>query len=49
MEKQKIHLTEEKEMLLVPLFSKALESQRTHPIIVDTKAEEILQRIFGLI
>jgi O-methyltransferase involved in polyketide biosynthesis len=45
MEKQKIHLTEEKETLLVPLFSKALENQRKHPIINDSKAEEILQGI----
>lgn len=45
MEKQKIRLTREKETLLVPLYSKAVESQGPHPIIVDPKAEEILQRI----
>jgi O-methyltransferase involved in polyketide biosynthesis len=45
MEKQKIRLTEEKETLLIPLYSKALESQRPHPILVDRKAEEILQGI----
>ena len=45
MEKQKIHLSEEKETLLVPLFSKAFESKKTHPIIIDPKAEEILQGI----
>ena len=45
MEKQKIKLTEEKETLLVPLYSKALESQRPHPIMVDPQAEEILQEI----
>lgn len=45
MEKQKIRLTQEKETLLVPLYSKAVESQGLHPIIVDPKAEEILQRI----
>lgn len=45
MEKQRIRLTQEKETLLVPLFSKAIESQRLHPIIVDPKAEEILQGI----
>lgn len=45
MEKQKVHLTEEKETLLVPLLSKALENQREHPIINDPKAEEILQGI----
>ena len=45
MEMQKIRLTQEKETLLVPLYSKAIESQRVHPIIVDPKAEEILQCI----
>jgi O-methyltransferase involved in polyketide biosynthesis len=45
MEKQKIRLTKEKETLLVPLYSKAFESQQAHPIIVDPKAEEILQAI----
>ncbi len=45
MEKQKIHLTEEKEMLLAPLLSKAIGSQRSQPLIVDPKAEEILQSI----
>ncbi len=45
MEKQKIRLTQEKETLLVPLYSKAIESQRLHPIIVDPKAEEILKAI----
>lgn len=45
MEKQKIHLTQEKETLLVPLYSKALESQRPHPILVDPRAEEILAGI----
>ncbi len=44
-EKQKIRLTREKETLLVPLYSKAVASQGPHPIIVDPKAEEILQRI----
>jgi O-methyltransferase involved in polyketide biosynthesis len=43
--KQKIRLTEEKETLLVPLFSKAVESQRPYPILLDPKAEEILQHI----
>lgn len=45
MEIQKIRLTAEKETLLIPLYSKASESRRARPIIVDTKAEEILQRI----
>lgn len=45
MEKQKIKLTREKETLLVPLYGKAMESQRAHPIIVDPKAREILDGI----
>jgi len=44
-EKQKIRLAAEKETLLVPLFSKAAESSRPHPILVDPKAQEILQHI----
>jgi O-methyltransferase involved in polyketide biosynthesis len=45
MEKQKIVLTEEKETLLVPLYSKAVENQRPHPIIEDPRATEILEGI----
>ncbi len=45
MGKQKIKLTQEKETLLVPLYSKALESHRPNPIIADPKAEEILNGI----
>jgi O-methyltransferase involved in polyketide biosynthesis len=44
-EKQKIQLTQEKETLLIPLYSKAVEGRKRHPIIVDPKAEEILQTI----
>jgi len=44
-ERLKIRLTEEKETLLVPLFSKAVKSQGSHRIIVDPKAENILQYI----
>jgi len=43
--KQKIRLTREKETLLVPLFSKAVQSQRLQPLISDPKAEDILQCI----
>jgi O-methyltransferase involved in polyketide biosynthesis len=43
--KQKIRLTEERETLLVPLFSKAAQSQGPRPILVDPKAEEILEHI----
>jgi O-methyltransferase involved in polyketide biosynthesis len=45
MVKQKIRLTQEKETLLVPLYSKAVESQRIHPLIIDPKAVEILDNI----
>lgn len=45
MEKQKIQLTQEKETLLVPLYSKAVGSQGPHSIIVDPKADEILRHI----
>ena len=45
MQKQKIRLTQEKETLLVPLYSKAVENQRVNPIIVDPKAEEVLEGI----
>lgn len=44
-ETHKIRLTREKETLLVPLYSKAVESRRARPIIVDCKAEEILRHI----
>ncbi|MBI9050247.1 MAG: class I SAM-dependent methyltransferase [Anaerolineaceae bacterium] len=45
MEKHKIILTEEKETLLVPLHSKAMQSQLNQPILIDLKAEEILNQI----
>ncbi len=45
MQKEKIRLTEEKATLLIPLFSKAAESQGPRPILVDSKAEEILQHV----
>jgi O-methyltransferase involved in polyketide biosynthesis len=41
----KITLTEEKETLFVPLYSKALESRRSDPILVDKTAESILARV----
>ncbi|MCL5995249.1 MAG: class I SAM-dependent methyltransferase [Chloroflexi bacterium] len=41
----KITLTEEKETLFIPLYSKALESKQRQPILVDTKAEAILAQI----
>lgn len=42
--KEKIQLTKEQETLLIPLYSKAMESQRPQPIFVDEKAQAILQR-----
>jgi len=38
-------LTEEKETLFVPLLGKATMSRQAHPILVDTKAEEIIDSI----
>lgn len=43
--KEKIFLVKEQETLLVPLYSKAVESQQPNPILVDRKAQEILERI----
>ena len=43
--KRKITLTEEKETLLVPLFSKACADKENNPIIIDHKASEILESI----
>jgi O-methyltransferase involved in polyketide biosynthesis len=42
---KRIALAREKETLLVPLYSKAVESQRPTPIIVDPKAIEILEGV----
>jgi O-methyltransferase involved in polyketide biosynthesis len=44
-EKEKILLTEEKETLLIPLYSKAVESRRPDPILVDEKAREIVAQV----
>lgn len=38
-------LTGEEETLLIPLYSKAAESRRTDPILVDRKAEEIVDQL----
>ncbi|MCA9873236.1 MAG: class I SAM-dependent methyltransferase [Anaerolineales bacterium] len=43
--KETVLLTEAQETLLVPLYSKALESRRPRPIIQDEKAQEILERV----
>lgn len=41
----KMRLTQEKETLFVPLYSKAVESKRPNPILTDTKAEAILAQV----
>ncbi|WP_148136425.1 class I SAM-dependent methyltransferase [Candidatus Formimonas warabiya] len=41
----KIILTREKETLLIPLYGKAKETQKASPILVDTKAVEIISQI----
>jgi O-methyltransferase involved in polyketide biosynthesis len=45
MSRNRIELTREKETLLVPLYSKAVESRRSQPIVSDPKAVEILASI----
>ncbi len=41
----KIVLTKEKETLLIPLYGKAKESEKKHPILIDKKAVEIVNQI----
>lgn len=41
----RVTLTAEKETLLVPLWGKAVEGRRQHPVLVDPKAQEILDGI----
>jgi O-methyltransferase involved in polyketide biosynthesis len=43
--KEKILLSEAQETLLIPLYSKAVESRRPDPILVDDKAQEILASV----
>ena len=40
-----IKLTEVKETLLIPLYSKAAETKKDNPIIIDQKAVEIISKI----
>jgi O-methyltransferase involved in polyketide biosynthesis len=44
-QREKISLRGEQETLLVPLYAKAVESQRPDPIFVDRKAQKILEQI----
>lgn len=41
----KILLTQEKETLLIPLYGKAIESKKPSPIIMDTKAMDMIHQI----
>jgi O-methyltransferase involved in polyketide biosynthesis len=43
--KEKIQLTKEQETLLVPLYSRAVESRQPNPIFADAKAQEILEQV----
>jgi O-methyltransferase involved in polyketide biosynthesis len=43
--KQPVHLANVQESLLVPLYARALEAKRKHPIVNDPKAAEIVQSI----
>ncbi|QTA79863.1 SAM-dependent methyltransferase, Ppm1/Ppm2/Tcmp-like [Desulfonema limicola] len=45
MNKIKITLTKEKQTLLIPLYTRALESLKPNPVIIDPKASEILDKI----
>ncbi|HEU5384183.1 MAG TPA: class I SAM-dependent methyltransferase [Ktedonobacteraceae bacterium] len=42
---QKISLTEEKETLLITLYAKAFDNRSKHPILHDTRADEIASQI----
>ena len=43
--RERILLTGEEETLLIPIYSKATESQRPNPIFVDEKAQDILKHL----
>ena len=43
--KEKVRLTENEETLLIPLYSKAVENRQPNPILVDRKAQEILEKV----
>ncbi len=42
---QKISLTQEKETLLITLYAKAFDNRSKHPILRDTRADEIVAQI----
>jgi len=45
MKSVKINLKKEKETLLIPLYTRAVESLKPDPVIIDPKAKEILDKI----
>lgn len=45
MQTEKVHLTEDKETLLITLYARALESRSDHPILRDEAAENLIHRI----
>jgi O-methyltransferase involved in polyketide biosynthesis len=45
MQSEKVHLTKEKETMLITLYGRALQSRSKHPILRDTWAEEAVRRV----
>ena len=45
MEAEQIHLTEERETLLITLYSRAMDNRREAPILGDKTAEDVARRI----
>ncbi len=43
--KTKIHLTQVQETLLITLYAKAIDNRSSHPILHDTKADELVEMI----
>ncbi|MBN1409445.1 MAG: class I SAM-dependent methyltransferase [Spirochaetales bacterium] len=44
-DKEKITFTKEKETLFIPLYGKAMESKKANAVLIDKKAEEIIELI----
>jgi O-methyltransferase involved in polyketide biosynthesis len=44
-DKIKINLGEVQKTLLIPLYGRAVESRKAHPLVVDTLAQEIVDRL----
>jgi methyltransferase (TIGR00027 family) len=45
MQTEKVRLTKEKETMLITLYSRAIESRSPDPVLVDTAAEQAIERI----